>query len=179
MARTKKVGKKKPTAKKATKPPGPPKCEICGRPLPYQGERFCPLHAFLDLGAQYAAEQEKHGTVMGHIAAMVARAGAGLVNNAYEQDLHKKAVFAAQVAYAQRRAQAQQRRQAPPPPPPRPDPFAVLGLDRANVTVEAVRARQRELARIFHTDTGGGPAAESRLAEFNAAADEAIRILQS
>ena len=178
MARTKKPDKKK-AAPKPPKPPEQPKCEICGRPLPYQGERFCPVHAFLDLGAQYAAEQDKRGTVLGHVAAMIARAGAGFVDTAYEQEMHKKAVFAARIAYAQRKTRAQQRaQQEQAQPPPQVDPFATLGLDRADATAETVRARQRELARIFHTDLGGGPAAASRLAEFNAAADEAIKILR-
>jgi hypothetical protein len=182
MAQAKKTPKKKAPRKKAPpKPPEPPKCEICKRPLPYQGERLCPVHAFLDLGAQYAAEQEKRGTIVGHVAAMLTRAGAGFVNNAYEQEMHKKAVFAARMAYAQRKAQAQQRAQqqaAPPPPPPQVDPFAVLGLDRDKATVESVRSRQRELARIFHTDAGGGPAANDRMAEVNAAADEAVRMIE-
>lgn len=180
MARVKKASKKA-----APKPPEQPKCEICGCLLPYQGERFCPVHALIDLGAQYAAEQEKRGTVVGHVVAQLTRAGAGFVDNAHKQDMHKKAVFAARIAYARRKAEAQQRaqqqqqqQQQPPPPPPQADPFAMLGLDRASATVETVRARQRELARIFHTDFGGGPAANEKLAEFNAAADAAVKILQ-
>lgn len=179
MARAKKA---KTTKKKAApKPPEQPKCEICGRPLPYQGERFCPLHAFLDIGAQYAEEQEKRGTVFGHLAANALRAAFGVVDNAYEQEMHKKAVIAgriwAQRRQAQRAQQAQQQQQQA-AQQQQVDPFAVLGLDRTSATVETVRARQRELARIFHTDLGGGPAAEARLAEFNAAADEAVKILQ-
>jgi len=172
--------KRAPRKKAPPPPPEPPKCEICGRQLPYRGERFCPIHAFLDLGAQYAAEQEKRGTVAGHLLAMITRAGAGLVDNAYEQDLHKKAVFVARMKLAQRQAEARQRaqQQQQAPPPPKVDPFATLGLDQANATVEDVRARQRQLARIFHTDAGGGPAANDRMAEINAAADAAVKILK-
>jgi hypothetical protein len=173
----KKTTKKSSTKK--TKPQGPPTCEICNRPLPYAGERFCPLHALLDLGGQYAEEQQKLGTVMGHVAAMALRAGSSFLNNAYEQEMHKKAVFAARMYHAQRKMRAEQARKqaAQQQAPQRPDPFAVLGLDRG-CSESDVRARQRELARIFHTDVGGGAAANDRMAEINAAADEAVRILK-
>lgn len=153
-------------------------CMVCPRPAAKDvGDgTFCLWHAGLDLVGQYAETQDrKIGGVI--------QLAASMIDRAVENDLHKKAMF----AYAMRKQQqaarmraAQSQQASPPPPPPsRPDPFALLGLDRANVTPERVRARQRELARIFHTDTGAGAAANDRLAEINAAADEAVRILNA
>lgn len=178
MARTKAKARKKPAAKKTErKPPEPPKqrtCEVCGKPIPY-GER-CIAHELVHMVTSYAEEREAQGNAL---AGMLWRIGGQFMGTAVEQELHKKAMMAAAMHHARRQAQrAQQQAAQPPPPPPRVDPFAVLGLDRINATVEIVRARQRELARIFHTDLGGGPAAQERLAEFNAAADEAVRILR-
>lgn len=48
------------------------------------------------------------------------------------------------------------------------DPFAVLGLDRGAAPDE-VAAAYRQLAKHWHPDRGGGPAAARRMAEINAA----------
>jgi len=172
MARTKKASKKK--ARK--KPPSPepskqPVCEVCGKPIPY-GER-CIAHELTHLITTYAEEREAQGNAL---TGLLVRLGGQFVGTAVEQDLHKKAMMAAALHRARRKAAQQQQQQAQ--QTQRVDPFAMLGLDRANVTVEAVRARQRELARIFHTDAGGGAAANARMAEINAAADEAVRMIE-
>jgi hypothetical protein len=64
------------------------------------------------------------------------------------------------------------------PPPPRRDPFEVLGLDPMTATEEQIRRVQRGCAEMWHSDKGGGTAAQSRLGEINAAAEEALRILR-
>ena len=50
------------------------------------------------------------------------------------------------------------------------DPHAVLGLDAA-ATPDEVAATYRRLAKQWHPDRGGGPAAERRMAEINSAYD--------
>lgn len=50
------------------------------------------------------------------------------------------------------------------------DPFAVLGLD-ASASAAELAAAHRRLAKRWHPDRGGGPAAERRMAEINAAYD--------
>jgi len=65
-----------------------------------------------------------------------------------------------------------------PPVPPKQDPFAVLGLE-PGCSVADVRKRQRDLAVIFHADKGGGPTAEARLKEINAASAECLKILEA
>ena len=50
------------------------------------------------------------------------------------------------------------------------DPHAVLGLP-PGATPEQVTATYRELAKRWHPDRGGGPAAEQRMAEINSAYD--------
>jgi hypothetical protein len=59
-----------------------------------------------------------------------------------------------------------------------PDPFAVLGLEEKGCTVEVVRRRQREFAKILHADKGGGPAATARLVDVNNAAAACIERLR-
>lgn len=156
-------------------PPGPSVCEVCGKPIPY-GKR-CLLHEGLHHVVRYAERQERNGNAF---AAFLARLGGQAVERGYQQNLHQKAYMLyvmRQQQKAQQRAQQQHRQQnqPPPPPPQAPDPFVLLGLDRAGATAEQIRARQRELARIFHSDAGGGAAAQERLSEINAAADEAVR----
>jgi hypothetical protein len=50
------------------------------------------------------------------------------------------------------------------------DPYAVLGI-AAGATPEQVTATYRGLAKRWHPDRGGGPEAERRMAEINAAYD--------
>ena len=50
------------------------------------------------------------------------------------------------------------------------DPHGVLGLP-PGATAEDATARYRRLAKEWHPDRGGGPAAERRMAEINAAYD--------
>jgi hypothetical protein len=50
------------------------------------------------------------------------------------------------------------------------DPFAVLGVP-PGAPLEDVAAHYRELAKRWHPDRGGGPDAERRMAEINAAYD--------
>lgn len=171
--RAKKASRKKPAEKKPPEPPKQPTCEVCGKPIPY-GER-CVAHEITHMITAYAEEREAQGNAL---AGLLWRLGGQFMGTAVEKDLHKKALMAAAIHRARRAAAEQQRQQQAAQQQPQSDPFALLGLDRATATVESVRIRQRELARIFHTDLGGGPAAQSRLAEFNAAADEAIKILQ-
>ncbi len=165
---SKKASTKKPKA--APKPPvQPPTCEVCGKPIQY-GER-CVAHELTHMITGYAEEREAQGSAF---TGLLCRLGGQFLGNAIEQDLHKKALMMAAMHRMKRQQQQQQQQQQAPQSA---DPFAVLGLDRT-ATVESVRARQRELARIFHVDVGGGAAANERMVEINAAADEAIRILQ-
>lgn len=66
-------------------------------------------------------------------------------------------------------------RRAPPPPPRKPagpDPRVTLGFAPGQrVTVDEVKARQRELARKHHPDRGGSLA---RMQEINAAVDQLL-----
>ena len=64
------------------------------------------------------------------------------------------------------------------PPGAAPDPFAVLGLEEKGCTIEAVRRRQREFAKILHADKGGGPAATARLVDVNNAAAACVERLR-
>jgi hypothetical protein len=50
------------------------------------------------------------------------------------------------------------------------DPYAVLGL-QSGATPDQVGATYRDLAKRWHPDRGGGPEAERRMAEINAAYD--------
>jgi len=72
----------------------------------------------------------------------------------------------------------QQRPQQRPPGHGQPDPFDVLGLDKT-ATEKDVRAIQRGAAEMWHADKGGGPQAQSRLAEINAAAEACIRRIKA
>lgn len=165
--------KKTRKKKAAKKPPEQPKCEVCGKPIPY-GER-CVAHELTHMITSYAEEREAQGSAL---AGLLWRLGGQALGNAVEQDLHKKALMMAALRRQQREQQRQQQQQQAQAQQARPDPFAILGIDRAGATVDAVRSRQRELARIFHTDVGVGSAANERMMEINAAADEAVKILQ-
>lgn len=70
-------------------------------------------------------------------------------------------------------------RQPPPPPPPRiqaEDPRAILHFGPSDqLTVDLVRKRQRQLARLAHPDQGGSLEAMQRI---NAAADALISQLR-
>ena len=66
-----------------------------------------------------------------------------------------------------------------PPSTTKPSPFAELGLDPKTATVEAVRERQRQLAKIWHADVSHSEAAEARLKQVNEAAADCIRILRT
>ena len=69
----------------------------------------------------------------------------------------------------------QKRHQAPPRPSSGPqldDPRVILGFSpQAKLTRAIIKKRQRELARIFHTDTQGGEGYEDAMKRVNTAAD--------
>ena len=154
-------------------------CRVCGKPVAVPEGEVCVAHEIIDMVTGYTSER---ADAAGGPFAGLWTLGGQIVSSAIEKEMHKKAVFAARMKYAQhqaqkQRAQQQQQQQQQQQARPQRDPFAVLGLDRS-ATEQDVRSRQRELARIFHTDAGGGAAANERMAEVNAAADEAIRILK-
>jgi len=178
MPSKKKAPRKTRKKSSTTKTDGPPRCIVCNALInPQYGiESFCPVHAGLDIVGQYAAQQEEKGKA---VTAFLLRLGSTLAGQAIEQDLHKRAAMIAAMKYAQRKQQQQQQQTRPGQQRSPRDPFAVLGIDRGTATVEIVRARQRELAKIFHVDAGGGEAANTKMIEYNAAAAEAIKILQT
>lgn len=71
------------------------------------------------------------------------------------------------------------RRPDRPPASHQPDPFKVLGLDPARATEKDVRRIQQGAAAMWHEDKGGGPEAQQRLAEINAAAESCLKILRA
>lgn len=61
-----------------------------------------------------------------------------------------------------------------PPAAPRPDPREVLGFEPSTpLTAELVRQRRKELAKIFHPDTGQA-GSEAAMKRVNAAAEELL-----
>jgi len=66
-----------------------------------------------------------------------------------------------------------------PPTSSKPDPFKVLGLDPATATEKDVRRIQKGAAAMWHEDKGGGPEAQQRLGEINAAAAACLEILRA
>lgn len=80
------------------------------------------------------------------------------------------------VERATRRPSEGQRKPPTPPPPPKkpsgPSPRVILGFtDREPLTLEMVKRRHRELARLHHPDRGGSV---ERMQQINAAADALI-----
>lgn len=63
----------------------------------------------------------------------------------------------------------------PPPPPPGPTPREILGFPPTGpITRAQIKARQRDLARLFHPDSGGNPRQMQRV---NDAAAEMLKNL--
>jgi DnaJ-class molecular chaperone len=71
------------------------------------------------------------------------------------------------------------RRQERPPGVHQPDPFQVLGLNPDTATEKDVRRIQQGAAAMWHEDKGGGPEAQQRLGEINAAAEACLRAIRS
>lgn len=67
------------------------------------------------------------------------------------------------------------RSQRPQAPQPRPiNPYIVMGFDpKAVLTIEMIKARRKQLALIFHTDTGTGY--HESITRLNAAADMLLK----
>lgn len=149
-------------------------CKVKGCKLTaIPGERYCALHGMMINGMNYLKENGQEAfangdwssgvlnglgslalDVLGHAVARVTTPGVNIpfMNNPFA---------------------------GPPPPPQKPDPFAILGLDPATATVEDVRKMQRELSKLYHADKKNEHVAQSKLAEINAAASEAVAILQN
>jgi hypothetical protein len=70
-------------------------------------------------------------------------------------------------------------RQERPPGFNQPDPFKVLGLDPATATEKDVRRIQQGAAAMWHEDKGGGPEAQQRLGEINAAAEACMKAIRN
>lgn len=137
-------------------------CEAPGCQLPAVLDgRYCALHEIVEVNRSRAQKKAKKGDFTSQAIFF----GLSWLGPAISQATQK---------VAQTVAQGPSR---PPPPPPKSDPFDFLGLER-ECSVGDVRKRQRALAAIFHTDTGGGPASGARLAEINQAATECIKILE-
>jgi len=67
-------------------------------------------------------------------------------------------------------------RPVPPPAPPPESPRDVLGFGKdVKLTREIIKKRQRDLARMWHSDTGGSDKAMQRL---NAATDELLKTVK-
>lgn len=163
-----KAPKKKTAKKKASKAKSSGACNVCGKPA-VPGLPHCLAHAAINVFASEAERAHKRGNP---IHAILYGLGGTLAKQAHDQNLAQKAaIYAAMKAqqHAQQRAQAQHAQQ------PATDPFEVLGLP-PSATKEEIRARQKQLAAIFHPDKGGGEWAERKLQEINAAVDEALKL---
>ena len=158
--------KKKATATEPSKPAGVCSFGTCTRPA-VVGD-YCFGHMLTTRLARGAEQAERRGDVLQEALYRLLGTGA-----AYVADDPQRAAFQAQLAYQHVRAA----RQAAPPPPAKPDPFAVLHLDRATATVADVKRVQRRLAEIYHSDKGDAAVAGGAMAAINAAAQAAIEEL--
>lgn len=161
-------------------------CAVPGCKLkPTPESRFCILHEALDGGKKKWQQSQRAAAKRGDTVASVGWQLLGglvdLLNPAITEMVSRAAEDPAGAAERARQATGaayQYVRGAPPaPPPPRLDPFAVLGLDPGKATASDVKAMQRKLAAIYHSDKGGTAVNASKLAEINAAADECLKLL--
>lgn len=150
---------------KSEKTEAPRKCDVPGCHIDAApGQKRCAVHALISqLGKQAQKAVRRAERDQDFFGSLLAKAGAfGLE------------ALDPLVA----RASAPKPKQAAGTSPTEPDPFAVLGLEK-NCSSADVRARQRQLAAIFHPDRGGGAQAAARLAEINNAAAAVLKILRS
>lgn len=143
-------------------------CKLTAMP----GERYCAMHGLMINGMNYLKENGQEALARGDWAAGLLHGGLGTLLDVVGHALTKKVSAGGfNIPFAGFPTGA-------PPPPPRLDPFEVLGLDAATATVEDVRRIQRELAKLYHTDKRDSHVSQAKLAEINAAATEAVALLQ-
>lgn len=144
----------------------PPTASPCAAPdchLPAaHGNTFCVLHGMIDINQR---RLEKQAKTNGDLTTQVLLFGLSWLGPVISKA-------------TQPRPAPAQARSSGTPAAGVPDPFAVLGLEEKGCTIEAVRRRQREFAKILHADKGGGPAATARLVDVNNAAATCVERLR-
>lgn len=134
------------------------------------GRWVCLYHEVFDRKSREAKRRYKRNPLAG---AAVEILGA-VANNVIAQP---QGLQIAAGVTAQRAQNWYQERQQQRAAPPKTNPFQVLGLDRNKATAADVKKMQRKLAALYHGDTAEGSVAADKMAEINAAADEALKIL--
>lgn len=59
------------------------------------------------------------------------------------------------------------------------DPFVILGLNRETSTIKDVRAIQKKLATIYHSDKKTSGIDNNKMAQLNCAVEECIKIIKN
>lgn len=159
-------GPPRQTPPNQSQPKRPVTCKTanCSNP-PAPGSRFCPL---CDIAVRFHRQVDKSNRRGDTLGALVNTGLAFLFNGIREGRVAAPTMENPFGNFVPRP-------QHPQPPPPRPSPFTVLGLDPKTATEKDVRRIQRGAAEMWHSDKGGGPDGEARLAEINAAAAACLK----
>jgi len=165
MAMSKKRNNKKQQGKQEQRQPTSCKTPNCPNP-PAPGSRFCPL---CDIAVGFHRQVDRANRRGDTLGALMNTGLAFLFNGIRE----------GRVAVPMDFGVRPDPRPSYPPPPRRPNPFLVLGLDPKTATEKDVRRIQRGAAEMWHSDKGGGPEGQVRLAEINEAAAACLKQIKT